>query len=168
MIGMIARALPYLVAIGWYVWSLFSAYEYGASQATNKHQAELDRINAVSHEAVRIATEKLRKQEQRHAEQMAALDAKHHKELQDEIISKERAIADFRADVIRVRDEFTCAGSAAAGTGKVGTSASVGHAAGAGGLQAAHVEFLLREAGRADEAVRQLQACQAIVAGDRQ
>lgn len=99
---------------------------------------------------------------------MAVLDEQHHKELQNEIDSKERAVADVRAGLVRVRDEFTCPAAAAkGGAGKTGTATSVGNGASAGGLQAAHVEFLLREAGRADEAVMQLQACQAVVQQDR-
>jgi hypothetical protein len=135
---------------------------------TNRYDAELAQLRAANSQAITDAVNKARSEEQQRSAAMAALDEQHHKEYQDEIISKDRTIADLRAGTVRVRNQFTCPAAAAErATGKAGTGTGLGDGAGTGGLQTAHVEFLLREAGRADEAVRQLQACQAIVRQDR-
>lgn len=151
---------------------IFGAYGYGhhvaSSTLTAKHKAELAAISQANSKAVADAVTKARAEEQDKAAHMAALDFKHFQGLQDEIDSKNRTIADLHAGTVRVRDNFACPAATAKGAAAAtGTSTRVGDAAGAGGLQAAHVEFLLREAGRADEAVKQLEACQAIVKQDR-
>lgn len=164
--------IKYGIAVAAVMGALYLAYDHGvnttADRLNGEHDKALAAITTASTNAVADEQAKQRKQEARHADEMASLDAKHHEELQSEIISKERAIADVRADVIRVRDEFTCPAATATGAAsQTGTGTSLGDAANTGGLQKPHVEFLLREAGRADEVVKQLQACQAVVRGDR-
>lgn len=149
-----------------------ASFLYGSSITADRlnaiHTSQLRAINAENAQAHAALVADMRTKEQKHRDDMAALDAKHTKELNHEKAEADRVIADMRADAIRVRDEFTCAdGAAQGGAGKAGPGASVGDGRKAGGLQASHVEFLLREAGRADEVVKQLQACQAIVSGDR-
>lgn len=105
-----------------------------------------------------------------HAQEMAALDERFTHEIET---AKSRAAADLAAvrdGTVRVRDRFTCPadpGRPSGAAADTGTTPSVGDDAPPSGLQAADAEFLLREAERADEVTRQLQACQAIVRRDR-
>jgi hypothetical protein len=139
-----------------------------ADELNAKHDADLSRINAASHLATSLHVEAIRQLEEQHATEMAALDAKHFEELQNEKRAAETVIADVRAGAYRVRDEFKC-GSAATGreASPAGTGTSLGNAAKAGGLQTKDIELVLREAARADEVTVQLQACQGIVRNDR-
>lgn len=149
-----------------------AAFLYGSSMTADRlnaiHEAQVQAVNMANAQAHASLVEQMRTKERQHADDMAALDAKYTKELTHERAEADRIIADLRTDVVRVRDEFTCAyGAAQGGAGKAGTSTSLGDGRKAGGLQKPHVEFLLSEAGRADEVVKQLQACQAIVRQDR-
>lgn len=149
-----------------------AAFLYGSSVTADRlnaiHEARVQAVNMANAQAHAALVEEMRENERQHADSMAALDAKYTKELTHEKAEADRIIADLRTDAVRVRDEFTCAdGAAQGGEGKTGTSTGLGDDRKAGGLQKPHVEFLLSEAGRADEAVKQLQACQAIVRQDR-
>lgn len=174
---MMRAALPYLVAIVAAFLLAFGFYSFGVHVEHQARLAEVSQLNADHAQAIADANQRTadaqqaaRDKEAQHANDMAALDAQHTKELNDAKAAADATIADLRAGTIRLRDRFTCnAGNAkpAGSTGQAGTSASVGDGAAAGGLQTADAEFLLREAERADEVTVQLGACQAIVKGDR-
>jgi hypothetical protein len=144
-------------------------YKLGENADAVEHKAELDRITIASQAIVSAEQAKNRAQEQEHVQEMADLDAQHHKDMQNEIDSREHTIADLRAGTLRLRKQFTCPAATAAGAAsQAGTGTGLGDGASSGGLQTADAEFLLREAGRADQVVVQLQACQDIVRKDRQ
>lgn len=160
--------------------SHWAAYQHGISTENADRRAEVaelvreqnQRLGELNDKHTTALANELQRrldEQAQHQAEMAALDAKFTKEMEDE---KRRAAADvaaLRAGTVRVRDRFTCPG--ATSTSGAGTAAgrtpSMGDATQAGGLQAADAEFLLREAERADAVTLQLQACQAIVRRDR-
>jgi prophage endopeptidase len=160
---------------------LWGAYNFGANHerreadleiaalndAHTKTLTELDRTNRT---ALQAATDEARAIEQRYVASMAALDLKYTQEITDAKTQAERDIAAVRAGELRLRNRFTCAADPAApGSGAAAVAAGAGGGDGTrqAGLQVEDAEFLVRLADAADAVVRQLTACQAIVATDR-
>jgi len=113
-----------------------------------------------------------RAQEQVHGTAMAAAAAQFEKDLHDVRTQKDGVIADLRSGRLRLRVPVVAAASAACGAGGASTEAGAGAAGGDGEaraeLSAAAAEFLVSFASEADAVVRQLSACQAVVAADRE
>jgi len=150
-----------------------AGFFYGSSITADSlnasHKAEIQTINARNAKAVVALQSNVRALEQGRVTDMATLDKQFTERLKHEIDSKDRTIADLRAGTVQLRKRFSCDDrTAQGGTGAPGTSTSLGDAGTPGGLQTEDAEFLLREAGRADEVVAQLSACQAIVRKDRE
>lgn len=181
------RAAITLVAIGVVAAVLgvshWAAYQHGISvenadrraevaEVVREHGQHLADINSKHQQALAAELQRRLDQQAQHEADMAALDSKFTKEMQDARRQAAADVAAVRSGAVRVRDRFACpasgsaAGASGAGTA-AGRTASVGDAGTPGGLQTADAEFLLSEAGRADEVTLQLQACQAIVLRDR-
>lgn len=137
-----------------------------------KESAELSAANA----KIIDLTEKARAQESLHAVELASISAKYQEDLQHEKADKDRTIAGIRAGTIRLRDpdaigSHTCGGDASAVTaaaqrhnGETGTELQ---AKDSGVLSVAASEFIVGIGEEADEIVRQLTACQAVIMQDR-
>lgn len=180
--SMRAGIIMAVAAGGILVASHWAAYRHGISMENADRRTEVaelvreqnQRLGQLQDEHSKALTAELQRrldEQDQHARDMAALDVKFTKEMTDAKRQAEADVAAVRAGAVRVRERFTCPSAGAAGASGAGTAAgrtaSVGDAAQAAGLQAADAEFLLSEAGRADEVTLQLQACQEIVRRDR-
>lgn len=174
------RAIPYLIALAAIAAACIGIYSFGVhtehqarvaevAKLNQQHKDALQQIDAAHRTQLQAATDLVRAQELKASQDMAAMDAKKTKELNDAKNAAATDIAALRSGGIRVRDEFTCAGAAGAGgeAGATATAPGLGHATQAGGLQAADAEVVLHIGAEADEVALQLQACQAIVTQDR-
>jgi len=150
------------------------AYRAGMNAERN---AWLARDNAQLRSAnARIAQlqAQARAQEQAHGTAMAAAAAQFKKDLHDVRTQKDGVIADLRSGRLRLRIPVvpTSAACGAGGAGGASTEAGAGAAGGDGEARAelsgAAAEFLVSLASEADAVVRQLSACQAVVAADRE
>lgn len=172
-----------LVAVAAIGAGLWAAYRHGVSvenadrraevaELLRKHRQTLADINGKHQQALAAEQQRRAEEQAQHAADMAALDRKFTKEMQDAKRQADADVAAVRAGDIRVRDKFACParGSAASASGAgtaAGRTPGMGDAAPAGGLQAADVELVLRIGAEADEVTLQLQACQEIVRKDR-
>lgn len=106
--------------------------------------------------------------EQDSARTLAATSAAYQKDLQNAKIKNDAVVAGIRAGAVRLRDPGTrpvCTGGSAPDSA---TPGAVGHnGPTTGELSHELAEFLTSEAGRADDIVRQLTACQAVILDDR-
>ena len=166
--SLLTRAMPYLVAIGLVLGALYGAYSHGVSTERATWQA---RMNAALAEAMSQTADlerEAREAEQASAQAMQTIDNAYQQGRADAENDYNRTMAERDSGAIRLHDRFTCTDTSAAG-GVPKTSASTGRsdAASTGGLQREDEAFLIQFAKRADDAVRQLQACQAIVRKDR-
>ncbi|HEY9460809.1 MAG TPA: lysis system i-spanin subunit Rz [Paralcaligenes sp.] len=160
-LALLFLALSFLAVI------YFTGVSNGRHARDLEAKAELARISESHTQALLAAADTARRMEKHYTQQMALIDEKHTKELNNEKAMADSTITALRAGAIRMRDRFTCA----AGTGlrlpQVGTTAGMGDGATAGGLQIEDGTFLIREAERANKVATQLAACQAIVKSDR-
>jgi hypothetical protein len=102
--------------------------------------------------------------EQRHRAEYAAIASRFLAEQRAADETHDRTIADLRRGALRVQNRLTCP----SGRAEAATAAARAIAAGQAGLLPADAEFLLREAARADEVARQLNALiEAVKAGQR-
>ena len=110
-----------------------------------------------------------RKAEQQHATALATVSSDYERKLSD--ANKQRA-ADavaLRAGTLRLRDPSAAGTHACGGLGiEVGAGAGRRDGGAPGELSATASEFLLELASDADDVVRQLAACQAVVVKDRE
>lgn len=170
-LAVLRKLLPYLAgaAIVLAVVSglLWMGYRHGVTTTDNAWQSRWDK-QAADLAIARADAERLARQAERNsALAMAAIDKAYQQGQADGKAQADRTIADLRSGNARLRERFTCppAGNDMPDpTGTTGRS----DAGEARGLQRDDAEFLIRYAERADEVVRQLQACQAIIQQDRQ
>lgn len=163
------RLLVY-VLVG--AFSVCGAYALGhsraASQLTSRHEAEISALRADAAQRIANAQAEARAIEQQRAADMAALTAAHQEALRHATADRDRVIADLRAGVVRVREQFTCNSASDASGGTEARASGQRDPEGTSrGLSAADAEFLLRIAAEADEIVHQLHACQAVIRSDR-
>lgn len=175
----IALAVAALLALAGLVWAVKSyidgvdrkGYERGRKEVllevASRDNAAL--VAAQKHvESLRVL---VRTKEAQHADAIAMLDMQKTKEVANVEARKERFVADVVAGRIRLFDHggrhATCPDGAGSATASARAGASVGDAARGCELSREFGAFLGREAGRADRAVKQLQACQQIVEEDR-
>lgn len=177
------RGWPYVLALAVFVGGAAWLWAAGGDHVRELKDAEIAQLQGQHMQDMKTLDDAHRlafdAEQRRAAEQLAsaradmvALDARMTKENSDAKARHEIDLASLRAGNVRVRERFTCpAGGSAGGAGSaakaVSGPAGMGDAASSGGLRGEDVEFLLREAERADQAVRQLMACQAIVRNDR-
>lgn len=108
-----------------------------------------------------------REVERIHVDEMAAIAAQHEQEKQHALAEKDAVIAGLRDGTYRLRTRLAAAGATADLAAQVGAAAGIGDGAAQTGLRIEDAEFLLSEASRADDVVRQLTACQAVIVSDR-
>ncbi|WP_413460197.1 lysis system i-spanin subunit Rz [Herbaspirillum huttiense] len=152
---------------------------YGEHEYTNGQQAErttwLTKENAAltrANNRIKELEEQARSAEAKHGQAMASISAQYQKDLKNERLAKDRAIDAVRRGELRLYDP----GVRATGDNRVGggqacaTDATTIGRDGAtrSQLSESASEFLLALAGEADEVVRQLTACQAVVKADHQ
>lgn len=131
--------------------------------AASSLRAKLDSAQADSVKAQLKDEKDARDVERRHAADMTALEAQLTKENTDALVARDNLIADLRADRVRVRERFTCPKQAAT----AGASPARSDDPAQGGLSSADAELLLRIGAEADDVVRQLTTCQAVIRSDR-
>lgn len=144
-----------------------ACYDTGHKSASNHYKALMAEADKMHAEVYAKLEAKYRKQEQDHAAAIAAIDKTHTERLKN-VQAKNRAdLAVLRNGALQLHNRFICpdAGSTVPATG---TSPGLGNGTSGGGLRIADAEFLVSEADRADGAVIQLQACQAIILADIQ
>lgn len=149
-------------------------YGYGKEQFGLGEKAERsawqERENAALTAAnTRIATleEQARISERDHAQAMADTSAQYQKELSDERATKDRVIADLRRGALRLRIPTTDHAAGGSSAAAHGTASLGGDGEARCELSVSASEFLVGLANEADEIVRQLAACQAVIAADR-
>lgn len=165
---------PYVIIAVFVMWgtSLLGA---GRWQNEAGHTAERVTWQAKANQELAQANAKIveletdaRALEQKHAAQLDQVATTYEKELSDVTVKKDSVIAQLRAGAIRLHDPYAPgfkapggpASPAAAGTGRCDGGAPAE-------LSQRTSEFLVGLASRADEVVKQLQACQAVVRSDR-
>lgn len=153
------------IKVGAAVGLLSIAFFGGCSVQKNRDTAAINEARATTTALER----KLDKEAKDHAEwivaqerkktaELAEIDRKNTEVLQSAKEDYERTIADIRAGNRKLRERFTCpVPNPAQPTG------SMDHAEEAAGLQTEDGEFLVSEAERADEVVRQLTAAQEVI-----
>jgi len=159
--GLLAAWIASLGAVGWWQNSAGRTAEKVSWQ--QRDNDELRAANARIHDL----EEEARSEEQRHAISLANISSEFQKDLADAKVTKERDLAAARAGALSLRIPSPCKGPSG------GEPAET--AAGTGGRNAAEGTELPREitaglfelADDADEVVRQLTACQKVVADDR-
>lgn len=180
---LLRAAIPYIILAAIIFGALLFAYDFGVGTERARKDAEIsalklkhattlgqiDREHRTQLDAARllvIATER------KAADEMAAMDMKFTKELND---AKHKAAADVaavRAGAWRVRDEFTCSapGDAGPSGGAAAPHASAGvdHGAAQRGLRSEDAAEIIEAADTGDRWAVQLRACQAIIRRDRQ
>lgn len=155
---------------------LGAIYAYGQQQFGLGEKAErtawLNRENTALTKAntqIKALEDKYRAQEQKHAQDMAAASAKYQEDLMHEKDTKDRVIADLRSGALRLRVPVTCPdGAGGSGTAAPGPSTIGRDGETRAELSISASEFLVGLANEADQVVRQLTACQAVVFSDRQ
>lgn len=107
----------------------------------------------------------------KHQADMAALDAKFTKEMNDAKRKSDADVAAVRAGAVRVRDRFTCpSGSAASTSGaadQAGGTAGMGDGGTGRGFGPEDAAAVIAAADEGDRWAAQLRACQQIVRRDR-
>jgi hypothetical protein len=135
-----------LALLIWVVWWGNSRYDAGYAEAVSEYQEQ--------RELNRIAKEKARKElEEKYNKQAEALI----KEREKEYAKRDKVIADWQSGRLRLKPRFTPTTCPSSGD-NAGTEA---------GLLGEDVQFLIREATRADAIVRQLSACQGLIKDDQ-
>jgi len=126
---------------------------------------------AAADRALQVATERVRLAEQRSAQAVADVSAQYQRERAIDAKRTQKVIADLHTGNLSLRVALAtraepAAGNAAdpAGAGTLGRDGS----AGSGFLAEPDAAFLVSEAGRADEVVKQLAAAQTIIRADRE
>lgn len=106
--------------------------------------------------------------EHRHAAEIDSVATTYEKEKANALAKKDSVIADLRSGALRLRDPYSLAFKASGGPTGAAPASSGQRDGGAGGeLSVSTSEFLIGLASDADEVVKQLQACQAVVRSDR-
>jgi hypothetical protein len=164
---------PYVVVAVGVAWA-GSLVGVGYWQNTAGHTAERVEWQARDNEQLRLANERIvtlqdaaRATERLHATRLATVSTTYQKELQNAKAQRERDVAAARAGAIRLqytpdseRPGGSEAGAVTTGTGRCDGSAR-------GELPRETTADLLALVDDADEVVRQLTACQAVVRSDR-
>ena len=129
-----------------------------------RETAQLAEFNA---KIIKLETD-ARAQEQQHAAHLDQIATTYEKEKADVTAQKDSVIAQLRAGTMRLHDPHS-PGFKAPGGPASPAAASTGRCDGGEGSELSQrtSEFLVGLASRADEVVKQLQACQAVVKSDR-
>lgn len=153
--------------------ALLAALAFGGIQSVrlahaNTKAAEAasaaDRAAAASAVAQVSAVEAMRQEEHARAGAVNAADVAYQRGLQDGKAAADNVLAGVADGTYVLRDKFRCPARAAEASAGPG----VGDGRAPAVLSDADVQFLVRIASEADDTVRQLAACQAVVEADRQ
>lgn len=146
-----------LAAAGsWYVRSNIAEADIATMRADNAKV-----LGAMSDEANRRQAEELHKQQAQEA-RINALDAQHHKELEDAKTENDRLRDQLRAGTVRVRVPAHCPADSNT-VRKAGTAASLADGARSAELDPAFAQQLAGITGDGDKAIRKLNALQEYV-----
>lgn len=135
--------------------------QWMAADSLRKRLENLQLTSALERHRLEAAA---RATERKRVDDMAALDARLTKENTDALLAKDGLIADLRAGALRVRNDRKCPAS---GSAQAGASTGSGHGAEGVYLPPEAQERVLRIGAEADDVVRQLTACQAVIRLDR-
>lgn len=156
-----------LLAVGY--WQRTDGHADGVRETTAKYEQsrkEWERAAALQVASASLAeSEAIRAAEEARNGAINSAGVAYQRGLQDGKAAVEGTVADLRADNLQLRKRFQC--PAASPAGATATSAAGGDGEAQPGLSRADAEFLVRLAGEADDAVRQLTACQAVIDADR-
>lgn len=140
-----------VLGAAWWQWEARFSAGYAAAVADQARAADRTRADA---------SERARRLEQQHAEDMAAIATRYEQEKRDATqAAYDRALADVRAGRVRLREHWRCPVPAAATPG-----APAGERDDAAGLREQAAARVVRIGAEADA---QLRACQAVIAADR-
>jgi hypothetical protein len=157
--------IPRQVWIGLTVLALvFGAYRWAYNAGANAVQADWDAERAANKLAADAQAAEAAAKEAKDAAAFALLADNLRKENERAKQDADRTIADLRRGTIRLRSRFTCPSTVSQAAG----SASGSDETRESGLRSEDAEFLISESARADGVARTLQACQAILAAERQ
>lgn len=160
--------VKYGAAVAIVLASLYGAYSHGCSVTQAAADIATLKAKTASDGEIISLQAQVRATEHASALVMAAIDAQHQKDIADERSKANATLASYRAGTLRLRDEFApTIGPVVPVLPGVATSTGQRDAASTGGLQPAHVEFLIQIASEADQVAGQLRACQAVVRADR-
>lgn len=164
------RAAPYLAGLVTVVSVLTFAHHEGVRSATERldaqYGAQIAKLHAEADKQHAADVDAARASEQAHGQALTVLDQNYQKAIQDEKAKSDRTVADLRTGALQLRSRFTCPANSGSMPGPAASTA-VDPPAGQRGLQPEDVRILVSEASRADQVVLQLQACQAVIRGDR-
>lgn len=149
------------------------SYWYGTNVGAEGERVEWQKREnqelAAANKRIVDLTETVRAKESMHAVELANISAQYQKELQDEKSKADRVIADVRAGARKLRipvaSTYQACGSGEAGKAPAAPFRRDGEARAE--LSASASSFLIGLANEADQVVRQLTACQAIIMQDR-
>lgn len=171
LLSLLKRAAPYLIVLGVFCGWSYGAYHYGTShQAATDKVAFEDYVNRrdASDAAAQTAADAIKKaQEETWSNKIHDADVQHQKEMTDAQAAYDHDVAALRSGALRVRPAASCPAAGKPGVPAPAAGPGVGDGSQASGLSDANAQFLLRLGQRADDVVRQLAECQAVVAADR-
>lgn len=154
-----------------------AVWAYGEQQFTRGGQVVDAAWTKRENKTLRAANKRIadleeaaRDQERKHAAAMAAASTNYQKEIAHVQADRDRAIAALRSGALRLYDNGIATASAGADgseTGPAGASAGRCDGQARGQLSIPFSEFLVGLLGEADQVVKQLTACQAVVESDR-
>jgi prophage endopeptidase len=146
---------------------VFAGYSHGVSTERAKQQLVI--ANMISgHQAEEAKLQDIiRESEHRAAERMAAIDQHYQESLQNAQQDIDKLRTDVHAGTIKLRKHFTCPALPNAQATATASTVGIGDAREEGGLSNEDADVLISIAKEADDVVRQLQACQAIISSDR-
>ena len=167
----VIAAICALIAVVFGVYKHIDAvgYERGVSEERVKWQDRANKELAAANAEITRLNALYRGLEKKSADDSARIATKYEQEVKDANANLERYVADVRDGRIVLRDPGAATAQAGGGAAPAaGSPAGGGDGRPGAGLSAAASEFLLRLTGEADTVVRQLQACQQVVASDRE
>lgn len=154
--------------IGLFAATYFSGVQHERDRLTAVHTAAIETIKRAAAEDLAEAQSAARAAEQASRQRIHDIEVQHYEKMQAAEAERDRLLAAVESGELRLRDRFTCPASGSGSVPGTVPGSAGSEPAQAGGLQQADVQFLVRFAHEADEVTRQLQACQAILASDRQ
>lgn len=141
------------------------------AQLNQRHEKALADIDGANRTELARLERQRRDAEQANGRAMAALDAQHLKERNEQKSISDRTIAGLRAGTVRLREQYAAArpgdGGAAGSVPSTSASPGLGDGAASGGFGESDVIAILGAAADGDGWAVQLRACQAIVRADR-
>lgn len=160
----------WLIAAGVFVSSCLGCYWYGNSVGKDAERVEWQQKEtkelAEANRKILDLTEEARAKESLHSVRLASISAQYQEDLQNVKVKAARVISDVRSNAVKLRIPVTQEAC------RSETSPTTATPIGRDGETRAELsdeaaEFLIGLASEADEVVKQLQACQAVILQDR-